>query len=324
MGSATDRYILLGAAHGFVIGDFKSITEGSVFLFEREHELQNVLLEAYLELAFAVDRFDAARADILNNGTPELAEYIRQINAATFDIAPDATVELHAVDLSTYFKIFLLLAKATLDKMVPLYSYSYYDNIKQFSDKGARLIRAIKNNKRISRVPQFIKLIEDSKREWIDDLIYLRDDYAHYSNLPAYQNFTMRGDRANQRRLSSIQDFTPPTVSVRGVQIEALDYMVSIKAKMVSFLREFLLLCEFVPGRRPRHYLHCECGYVFAKRLMAGENKGKLALTSEPLEMIVKDRALDYAVIVCPKCRQTTDTDIKFWREEGFDSGATR
>ena len=87
---------------------------------------------------------------------------------------------------------------------------------------------------------------------------------------------------------------------------------------MVGFLRQFLLLCEFTPGRRPKHYLHCNCGHAFAKRQATGANTGKLELISGPLEMRVKDRALDYAVIICPKCRGTTDTDLKFWRDEGL------
>ena len=323
MGFATDRFILLGAAHGVVIDDHKSITEGSVFLYEHETELQNILLEAYSEMAFVVNRFQSAHMDILKNGTPELANYLSQINDVSLNIPPEAIIELHAFDLSTYFKTFLLLAKGALDKLVPLYSYRYYDTIKQFSSKGSRLIKAINNNKRVSRPQDFVALIEKNKKDWIDTLVDLRNDYAHYSSLPAYQNFTLLGERANKKGLFSISDFTPPLIVINGVSIDALDYMLSVKNQMVDFFRQFLLLCEFTQGRRPKHYLSCECGHEFAKQQKSGMNAGKLKLTSGPLEMKIKDRKLDYAVIICPKCNRTTDTDLKFWQNKGLIQSAS-
>lgn len=318
MGSAADRFVLLGAAHGIVIEDMKEIAEGSVFLYEREHELQNVLLESFVEMAFVVNCFQSSYTDLVKNGTPELSEYVRQINETTSSVPAEATIELHAFDLSTYFKTFLLLAKGVLDKVVPLYSYRFYDTAKQFSDKGARLIRSIKSNKRVANAEAMIALIEENKRSWIDALVDLRDQYAHYSSLPEYQNFSLTGERANRRGLSGISDFIPPSLTVNGCTIDALVYMLETKSRIISFLRQFLLCCEFTPGRRPKHYLECECGHEFARRHKSGPRAGKLVLQAGPLELRVKDRALDYAVIICPKCRRTTDTDMKFWADEGF------
>lgn len=319
MGSVSDRFILLGAAHGFVIDDLKAITAGSTFLYEREHELQNVLLEAYAEMAFVVRQFSESHADLLANGTPELPSYITEINELSERLADDAVIEVHAFDLSTYFKSFLLLAKGVLDKLVPLYSYRFYDNLKSFSDKGTRLTKSVRNNGHIARKAELIQLISDHKQRWIDDFIDLRDDYAHYSNLQGYQNFCTTGGQVRAHAINSIVDFERPSILVGEIRTDALDYMLRIKAELIAFLNAFLLLCEFEPGRRPKHYLNCECGYAFAKRLTAGPRKGRLELTARAMEMRVKDKSLDYAVIVCPKCRRTTDTDLQFWREEGFN-----
>jgi hypothetical protein len=313
-----DRIVLLGAAHGLVIDDLREITTSSTFLYDKEHALQNVLLEAFAEMSFVVHQFQTSHEHLLANGTPELAAYLKELNEVSETDHKDFVVELHAFELSTFFKSFLLLAKAVLDKVVPLYSYRFYDNQKQFSNKGARLIRSIRNNKNVGKKTELIALIEEAKREWIDGLIDLRDEYAHYSSLTEYRNFWIPGERTGQGTLTGIADFHRPVVIVNGHQLDALEYVLAVKTKLVAFLRDFLQLCEFTPGRRPKRYLECECGHLFAKRLRAGANRGRLLLTSVPLEIRVRNRVLDYGVITCPRCGGETDTDLQFWREKGF------
>jgi len=318
MNKNIDRIVLLGAAHGIVIDDLKQITSGSTFLYDKEHELQNVLLEAFAEMSFVVHQFQNSHDHLVAHGTPELDNYIAQLNEASFPPNTNFIVELHAFDLSTFFKSFLLLAKGVLDKLVPLYSYRFYDNLNQFSQKGTRLIRAIKNNKNVGKKTELISLIEHAKNEWIDALINLRDEYAHYSNLKEYRNFWIPDKAIGNRTFSGIVDFNKPTIEVSGVQREALGYMLMLQEKLIKFLQEFLQLCEFTPGRRPKHYLECECGYVFARKPKSGTKHGRLVLTSAHIEIQVKNREMDYGVIVCPNCGAKTDTDLQFWRNEGF------
>jgi hypothetical protein len=313
-----DRIVLLSSANALVVDELRRIADDCTFLYAKEHALQNVLLEAYSEMAFVVRQFQASHDHLLNHGTPELSDYIRQINAVDARGRSEFVVELHVAELSTFFKSFLLLAKAVLDKVVPLYSYRFYDNLKQFSDKGTRLIRLIRNNKHVGKKAEMVALIEEAKRNWIDGLIDLRDQYAHYSSLPEYTNFWLSGDLAGRRALAGIEDFNRPTIVVAGQALDALQYVLTVKMQLVEFLREFLLSCEFTAGRRPRRYLNCECGYVFAKRSKSGANKGRLSLTGPKLDVRVRDRALDYGVIVCPACGGETDTDLEFWRQEGF------
>jgi hypothetical protein len=322
--AVADRIVLLGAAHGIVIEDMKEITRGSTFLFEKEHELQNTLLEAFAEMDFIVRQFQGSHANLLANGTPDLADYVKQLNEADFQQAKNLVVELHAFDLSTYFKSFLLLAKAVLDKLVPLFSYRFFDNLELFSDKGDRLIARIKNNKHVEKKAEFRVLIERVKREWLDALIDLRDEYAHYSNLKEYSNFWVPGESIGQRKFTGIQDFNPPSVLVAGNRIDALAYMLSIKSELICFLRDFLLLCEFTPDRRPKHYLSCErCKHVFARKTKTAEGKDRLVLTAPHIEIQVKDKTRHYGVIVCPKCGGKTDTDLLFWSQAGLSTSAS-
>lgn len=321
---AVDRIVLLGAAHGIVIEDMKEITSGSTFLYEKEHELQNTLLEAFAEMTFVVRQFQESHASLLANGTPELADYVTQLNEADFRQAKNLIVELHAFDLSTYFKSFLLLAKAVLDKLVPLFSYRFFDNLDLFSNKGDRLVARIKGNRHVQRKADFIALIKRAKDEWLDALVDLRDEYAHYSTLKEYSNFWVPGESIGQRKFTGIQDFNRPSVFVAGNRVDALEYILSIKSQLIRFLRDFLRLCEFTPDRRPKHYLSCErCKHMFAKRTKTKDGKDRLTLTAPHIEIQIKDRGRDYGVIVCPKCGGKTDANLRFWNQEGLSSSTS-
>src|SRR6266536_2918240 len=116
--------VLLGSAHGFVIDDMRQISGECTFLYDKEHALHNVLLDAFAEMSFVGLQFEKAHGHIIANGTPELAHYLSQLNEATARDHRDFIVELHAFDLSTYFKSFLLLAKAVLDKLAPLTAWT--------------------------------------------------------------------------------------------------------------------------------------------------------------------------------------------------------
>ncbi len=321
-----DRIVLLGAAHKAFIDESREITLGCTFLYEQEIRLENVLLEAFAKMSFVIRQFRSTQEALIASGTPELDNYIAQLNQLDGSAPKNFIVELHAVDLSTYFKSFLLLAKAVLDKLVPLYSYRFYENLKQFSDKGVRLIRLIKNNKHIGKKGELTALIERAKLEWIDTLIDLRDEYAHYSNLRGYINFWIPGETIGKREFTGMPDFCKPSVVIGEKQIEALVYLLDVKAKLIQFLQSFLQLCEFTPGRRPKHYLKCECGFTFANKPTSGPNAGRLVIPSA-LEIQVIDRATDYGVIICPKCGLRTETDLQYWRREGgsfFDPKATQ
>lgn len=235
--------------------------------------------------SFVVQQFQDSQEYLIANGTPNLDTYIAQLNETSLPPNTNLIVELHAVDLSTFFKSFLLVAKAVLDKLVPLYSYRFYDNQKQYSDKGLRLIKGIKNNKNVVKKAELISLIEKAKSEWIDSLIILRDEYAHYSSLAKYINFWIPGELIGKHTFSGIKDFYKPSIEVAGNVYEAHVYMLMVKAKLIEFLQGFLQLCEFTQGRRPKHYLECECGYIFAKRQKSKTKNEGILLTSATLKI---------------------------------------
>lgn len=313
-----DKVVLLGAAHDFVMEDLREITSQCTFLYDKEARLHGILDEAFAEMAFVVSQFKNSHEYLLVHGTPELEEYIRQINELDKPIPPNSFIELHAIDLSTYFKSFLLLAKAALDKVVPLYSYRSNDTLKTFGDKGDRLVKSIKQNRHLRRQSDMLNLIEQAKKEWLDTLIDLRDEYAHYSSLEQYVNFWLSTNDLGQNKLVGISQFRRPSLAINGKTVDALEYVLSIKANMIVFLREFLSLCEFTADRRPKAYLKCEwCRYAFARWSKKGPRQ--LIFTTERIETQVVDRDKGYGFLICPKCGGQTETDIEFWGRESLD-----
>jgi hypothetical protein len=206
-----------------------------------------------------------------------------------------------------------------LDKVVPLFSYRFYDNLDTFADKGSRLVKRIQENSKVQNKAEFIALIDHAKDNWLDTLIELRDEYAHYSNLKEYANFWIPAEAVGKQSLTGIQDFHRPSIIVGGIRRDAREYMEFVKSEIVQFLGEFVRLCDYTGERRPRHYLACEhCGFTFASRQGKVDRKGPVTLTSPHVQIRIKDRARDYGVIVCPKCGGTTDTDLQYWKDKGF------
>jgi len=257
-----DRFVLLGQAHKAAIELEKQIVGSSQFQFQAEVKRLNAMLGTVAELDLAVRRFELSRKRIATEATPEFKDYLRQIN----ELGPARrhAIELHDIELSLDFKTFLLLAKATLDKAVPLYSNRFHDGLRQFENKGTKLLQCVKRNKKVTAPQQFVELLTKAKKQWIDDLIGLRDEYAHYSQLPEYRNFELA---PGVYPVTSIEDFTPATIEVRGVRRDALAYMTEVRLELVKFLRDFISLCGFTRERTPNTYFKCDnCGKPFADR----------------------------------------------------------
>jgi hypothetical protein len=206
-----DKLILLGSAHAAAIKQHVRITDGSTFIYQREKTLLNVLLESFAEADFIARQYESTHSLVIANGTPELPDYIRELNEAQI---PEGTIiEVHVIELSTYFKSFILLVKVVLDKLVPLYSYQFHDGLRQFEDKGSKLIACIRRSKTVGNRDQLIQMISRAKQQWIDQLISLRDGYAHYSELPEYRNFWLSADVGSRELLRGIADFSQPIVT---------------------------------------------------------------------------------------------------------------
>lgn len=317
MSQSLDRVIILGPEYDAVKNDLRIMCSKATFLYGQENKLNDVLLSAYSEFAMMEKQYQKTHALLLSNGIPQLDHFINEINNFTKRDGREFFIELQTSELSTYFKTFLMLAKSTLDKLMPLYSYRYYDNLRQFSDKGNRLIKVIKKNKRITHKDEMLSLIEKAKEKWMDDLIGLRDEYAHYTSLNEYRSFWLDYDSIGIEAINDISDFERPIIKINNKDIDASEYLTFVKDELLYFCRDFLGLCDFSDNRRPKRYLHCECGYEFAKKEKVS---GKETLTiMGTLELNVRNRTLDYAVIKCPICGEETDTDLDFWRKFGVN-----
>lgn len=292
--------------------DIKKITRSSFFLFEQEHRLCNVLVEVFYEMSFLINQFKEVQNKLLTESSPNINYYINDLNEVSFG-KKNIVVEFHSIPLSVYFKSFLILSKSVLDKLVPFYSYRFKANLRSFDKKGTRLFEDIKRNKQTFRKSEMINLINQAKKEWLDSLIELRDEYVHYSDLEKYDNFWLSLEEWDEpRELKDLTDLNKPTVEVAGQKFQALEYMQMIKGNLVLFLGDFIQLCDFTSGRRPKISLRCiECDHVFAKNNYP--KKGTLTIMDKLLKFEIKDKSKDYAVIICPKCGEKTDTDLNFW-----------
>jgi hypothetical protein len=316
------RIVLLGNTPGVPDDDIKLIVSGSTFIYQKEQTLLNTFTGAFQEMSFIAHQFKISHNNIITNGTPELNTYLSQLNNTTIPDNGNFIFELHAHDLSAFFKAFLLLVKGVLDKLIPLFSYRYNENIDTFGDKGARLLKVIRQNQHIEKKEELIDLIEAAKRTWIDELITIRDEYAHYSNLREYINFWIRLDKNIIPKMSGINSFNKPEIALPSGKMGALEYINTTNERILLFSQMFIRFCDFNADRRPKHYFTCEgnCGHIFAKKHKKGPKKGQLEVFS-PLNIAIRNAELDYGVIVCPVCGAETDTDLRYWREVGALGG---
>lgn len=305
--------------------DIEGIFRGSNFLYEREHDLRNILEETFFELLFLVNQFEVAQTELLTKASSCTEYLIKEMKKIPPDQGTPENVitEFLAIDLSTYFKAFLVASKSVLDKLVPIYSYRFAEKLRQFDDRGKKLVKNIKKSKKSFRKNELVELIEKARQEWLDSLITLRDQYTHYSNLKEFRNFWLSLDewKGDFSSLKDLHNFNKPTIEVGGQSIHALDYMLMIKSKLASFLGDFLRLCEFTPDRRPKISLRCiECDHVFAKTFGNYPQGGEIKIMDSSLDVIIKDQARGYGRIICPKCGAKTDTDLSFWPTNCFQS----
>jgi hypothetical protein len=311
------RIVILDAVEGpSGGGEIYPQTENSVFIYEKEIGLLNTFLSACRELSHVVSEYERKLSLVLANGTPSLASYIEEINGLEKTPMPPITIELEVVDLSALFKVYLLLAKATLDKLIPLYSYRFYSNLRQFSDKGERFLKEVKNNRHVKHKDRFIELIKTAKSKWLDTVIKLRDEYAHYSSLKAYSSFILNID-SGVNGLKDISSFHQPSLTLPNGTVDALKYMIDTKEQLLHFTSRFISLCDYNDSRRPRHYLKCECGHEFAKKAKSKAPSPSGITIDNHIEIQVLDISRDYGAIRCPRCGGLTETDLEYWRSIG-------
>lgn len=292
------------------------LTEGSVFVYKKEIELLNIFLNSCRELCHVVSEYEKKLDLVVNTGTPSLNTYIQEINELDMKSMPITVVELEVLDLSALFKIYLLLVKSSLDKLIPLYSYRFYANLKQFNDKGSRFVREILNNRHATNKDSFVELVNTARSSWLDETIDLRDQYAHYSSLREYSSFTLILD-SQVNGLRGICDFRQPTLALRNGTVNALSYMKDTERRFLDFARCFIHLCDYNSERRPKRYLKCDCGHEYAKKIK-GKASSSFGLTVEgKLQILVMDESRDYGVLVCPRCGMHTETDLELWRSLG-------
>lgn len=314
-----DRIVILRNSHSLFIEDLQYLTGECVFLYDRERELENSLLTGFTEMRYMMKEYEKHYKQHLIEGMEDIEQHFEELNTIESSIKSDVVIEIYSVALSTTLKSFLLLAKGVLDKLVPLFAYRFNETLRQFDDKGEKLIKLIKDNSKFPQAAKFTMLLKHHKQLWIDDLVELRNDVAHYTALPEYVNFWIPSEWVGTKQIKSIEDFNRPVIRIRGNQHDALEYVLFIVDNMKEFIRDFLRLCDFNDARRPKVSLRCtNCNYEIARKVKHGPTKGKIHLLIPELTIEIRDRVRDYGRIPCPKCHARIDTDLNFWKEQGL------
>jgi hypothetical protein len=130
---------------------------------------------------------------------------------------------------------FLFQVKSCLDVLSwvlkPVFGFIYCS----FGDKGDDVINQLKNNCPATLAPyanNIMKLIEDAQDVWIVELVTMRDQITHYSNLKGFDCFVK--DPYAGGGVASIQYPTMPN------KRRALEYCQDIWGRLLSFCEDFL------------------------------------------------------------------------------------
>jgi len=130
---------------------------------------------------------------------------------------------------------FLFQVKSCLDVLSrvlePVFSFSHC----LFEDEGDKVINRLKNNCPAELAPygeRIIRLIEDSQQAWIVELVEMRVQITHYSNLKGFDCF-IRDPYVG----GGIANIHYPTMPNKR---RALEYCQDIWGRLLSFCEDFL------------------------------------------------------------------------------------
>ena len=84
----------------------------------------------------------------------------------------------------------------------------------------------------------------ENKKNWLDDLISLRDEIVHFSLLKEYIPFHYILNANSKKSLNSINDFTQPILISDNKKIPAIKFLQSNFDSINNFSKDFLALCR--------------------------------------------------------------------------------
>lgn len=107
---------------------------------------------------------------------------------------PPAGVQMVVEEPRLIYEVeaFLFQTKSCLDVLSPVLKPVFGSAYRSFGDKGDDVIRQLKNNCSATLAPyaeNIIKLIEDAQDAWVVELISMRDQITHLSNLEGFNCF---------------------------------------------------------------------------------------------------------------------------------------
>jgi len=205
--------------------------------------------------------------------------------------------------LNYHYKMFLILSKCVLDKLIPLFNYRFNSHLDGFHKKGASLINYLKKNMKENEFAEKVQLSID---EWLGDLIDLRDRYVHHSELDS--DFIFYNNNKSSE-LPLLKDFAQPTIQVGKFSMDTLKYMEDIYDKLAHFVNDVLIFSKYNIYNIPPIVSKCKCGFKFGK---LENDKTKLCI-EKSFSIEVDNINLKLGHLTCPICNAKYSTDLNFW-----------
>lgn len=257
--------IILDSDQEDAIPDMNEIFKGTIFIHATEIHIKNILCGAIMKLNFSIKKYRDRYNHLLDiRSNSELEHYINELNSIDTK-GVDQEIELEDTQLSYYFKTYLVFVKSVLDKTIPFINYRFNFSEKTFESRGNNLLRFIRNKYKEPNSAYLINLIETNKIDWLDNVLKLRDNFVHYSNLNGYKDFSILQDSNSKKVIKDLNDFEKPHIVIGDKNINALDFLNQTHEKLKLFVNGLLIGLGFDLYHKPEFITTCnKCGFQFA------------------------------------------------------------
>jgi len=282
------------------------IFEDLTLIHEKERELSNNLSVTFAELLFLINGYLQRHELILKNGHPGFDHFLKEAKDNN-DCIP-IVYEIIDTELSTYFKSSLVLSKSILDKLVALFEYRYNYTKKTFDSRGKHLKKYLETKYHGSNKNQIISLIEQNKIDWIDDLLQLRDDFTHFSELRQYSSFYIHVPQKISE-VKSVKDFIEPQIVIGKNRYNAVNYLHFIYDSLLTFCSMFLKYTGFDNYYHIDMKYKCDkCSTKFFKLIDSSKNIGE---PNQGLKIQLINKKYNHGKITCNKCGHNMEMTFK-------------
>lgn len=315
-----DRIVVLDSSDLGYEEQWQKVTNGLKFYHKKEINLLNVLGESLAQMEYSKQSFKKHYLYILENNTKTFEDYYRELQTPQQQ-DKDSLIVFRNQRLDYHFKMFLILTKSVLDKIVPFFNYRFLENFQSFGDSGNDILDLLERSRKykkdrplnIHELEDFVKYIKKQKTVWIDNLITIRDEYVHKNSLgERYVDFCCFSSSA--KNVHSLKDCIAPVIILSDIKnMKAIDYIDFIFDHIINFINHFLKFCKYEIYQKPPRTSKCRCGFQFGKFDLPKDSPNRKLQIKEVFAINIDNFELKLGSLICPKCNSQYDTDLEFW-----------